>query len=834
MKQTVEILAPAGSFESFQAAVHAGSDAVYLGGTLFSARASADNFTKEQLFSALDYAHLHGRRVYMTVNTLLKETEIGELFEYLLPFYEHGLDAAIVQDTGVLKTVAEAFPDLPLHLSTQMTLTGSMGAGMFEKKENKYHVTRLVPARELSLEELRQLRSGTMLELEVFVHGALCVCYSGQCYLSSMIGGRSGNRGRCAQPCRKLYTSKGTAYLLSPKDLCTLEMIPDLLEAGIDSFKIEGRMKKPEYAAYISWLYRKYADRYFQYGREEYEAYFRKCPKELEDDLRGMKDLYNRGGFTKGYFISHNGRHMMSMERPNHAGVLVGSIRSVKGNTAEVLWEQEIFPQDILEIRNQGKAIYEYTVKTAQVSGERSRIRFFAGTLVKPGMEVFRTRNQALLHWIKENLSEHTMEIPLCGKFLAKAGQKALLTIWREQDTDEGAITAEGDICQKAQKQPMTEAAARKQLSRLGDTEFVWKQLEIDIGEDLFLPVKSLNELRREALLVWKERYLRQFYRKTLKQGSQKGSIWRNERKMSVEMECRKAADIPLLAAEVLTAEQWNAALAKGNVHIIYARMEILGEKEILSLAEETVQKGSSCYLSLPRVLHENKRQMAEALFCKLFSKGLCEGILLHNIEELGFAKKLYDSIEIKNAWAQGTQSRGHEIRLVADFSMYSTNSQAICFWKEQGIRRVTASIEQNSRELQELFRQEHGVETEIQVYGKLPLMVSAQCIASYGAGKDCMGQPGRTVLTDAWNEELICRNFCSFCYNILYSQKPCDLRPWAEELLELSMNAWRCSFTEETGQETREILDSLAMILNGKSPFYTEAFTGNFHKGMI
>lgn len=833
MKRKVEILAPAGSFESFQAAVHAGSDAVYLGGTLFSARASADNFIKEQLLMALDYAHLHGRQVYMTVNTLLKETETGELFDYLLPFYEHGLDAVIVQDVGVLKTVSEAFPELPIHLSTQMTLTGGMGAGIFAKGNNSYPVTRLVPARELSMEELRVLRRETELELEVFVHGALCVCYSGQCYLSSMIGGRSGNRGRCAQPCRKLYTSESTgksSYLLSPKDLCTLEMIPDLIEAGIDSFKIEGRMKKPEYTAYISWLYRKYADRYFAYGRKEYEAYFQKHPQELEDDLRGMKDLYNRGGFTKGYFISHNGRHMMSTERPNHEGVLTGSIRSVKGNTAEVLWKQKISPQDILEIRDRGKKVYEYTSGTAQDSGDRSRIRFFAGTLVKPGMEVFRTRNNVLLQWIKEHLAERPLELSVCGKFQAYAGRKAELSIWREGDRESTFMTVEGSVCQKAQKQPVTEDAVRKQLSRLGDTEFVWSQLEVSLGEDVFIPVKSLNELRREALSVWKEAYLQKFYRKT-------------EKTKKEEEETEKASyqAVPALAAEVLTAEQWNAALLAQRVHIIYARMEILGEKEILLLARKTIEQGISCFVSLPRVLHKNKRRMVAELLCRLFSEGLCEGVLLHSLEELGFLLQLFDLKEIKSAWSIGRRKRGLEdmeirqgIVFAADFSMYSTNSQAIRFWREYGISRVTASVEQNRKELQELFCREHGTETEIQVYGRLPLMVSAQCIASYGAGKDCVGKPRRTVIADERKETLVCRNFCSFCYNILYSSRPCDLRGQARELLEIPFTVWRCSFTEETGQETKEVLDSLTMILNGHSLSSAEAFTGHFHKGMI
>ncbi|MFW5670496.1 MAG: peptidase U32 family protein, partial [Acetivibrio ethanolgignens] len=224
----VEILAPAGSYESMQAAVNAGCDAVYIGGSQFGARAFADNLSVENLKKAMDFVHIRDKKLYLTVNTLLKEEELKEqLYDYLLPFYEHGLDAVIVQDIGVMSFIHKAFPELPIHASTQMSLTGSRGANGLKS----LGVTRFVPARELSLEELRDIRRETDLEIETFVHGALCYCYSGQCLLSSMIGGRSGNRGRCAQPCRMQYRLPDgkTGYFMSPKDICTLELIPELI-----------------------------------------------------------------------------------------------------------------------------------------------------------------------------------------------------------------------------------------------------------------------------------------------------------------------------------------------------------------------------------------------------------------------------------------------------------------------------------------------------------------------------------------------------------------------------------------------------------------------------
>ncbi|MFQ9388087.1 MAG: peptidase U32 family protein [Coprococcus sp.] len=256
----IEVLAPAGSFDTMKAAYKAGADAVYMGGPMFGARAYADNADAGQMLSAIDYAHLHGRKLYMTVNTLLKNTEIeGQLEDYIRPFYEQGLDAVIVQDLGVMEMIHTLFPDMAIHASTQMTVCGTD----YGKWLRDHGASRIVTPRELDLSEIADMKQQTGVEIETFVHGALCYCYSGQCLMSSMIGGRSGNRGRCAQPCRLPWTFRSdsrekSGYLLSPKDLCSLQLLPDLIDAGVDSLKIEGRMKKPEYAALTAYLYRKY------------------------------------------------------------------------------------------------------------------------------------------------------------------------------------------------------------------------------------------------------------------------------------------------------------------------------------------------------------------------------------------------------------------------------------------------------------------------------------------------------------------------------------------------------------------------------------------------
>ena len=316
-KKKLELLAPAGSFETFKAVIQAGADAVYLGGNAFGARAYANNFAEEELNRAIDYAHIHGRAVYLTVNTLFKEYELEkQLYDYLLPYYKQGLDAVIVQDLGAFSFIKKEFPGLDIHTSTQMTVTNRYGAQMMKD----LGATRVVTAREMSFDEIRDISENVDVEIESFIHGALCYCFSGQCLLSSMLGGRSGNRGRCAQPCRLPYEvfeadykrrGNGEPYVLSPKDLCTIEYIPQLAESGIFSFKIEGRMKQAEYAAGVVSVYREYMDRYLKEGAQNYSV--------SKSDLQKLADFGNRSGFTKGYYEMHNGKSMITFQKPNHA-----------------------------------------------------------------------------------------------------------------------------------------------------------------------------------------------------------------------------------------------------------------------------------------------------------------------------------------------------------------------------------------------------------------------------------------------------------------------------------------------------------------------------------
>lgn len=295
-----ELLAPAGSLEILKGVIESGADAVYVGGSMFGARAYANNFTEEELLEAIDFAHLRGVKVYLTVNTLIKNSEFSKLYDYLLPYYKRGLDAVIVQDIGVVKAIHEYFPSMEIHTSTQMTVTGADGVRFL----SQFGVTRVVMAREVSLAEMKRIHEETGMELEAFVHGALCYSYSGQCLFSSILGGRSGNRGRCAQPCRLPYTVEGKKdeYILSLKDMCGIKALDKLHDAGVYSLKIEGRMKQLEYACGVVKYYRSYIDSMKPVSDADYDR---------------IKALGNRCGFTDRYYFDHNGSDMVTYVKPN-------------------------------------------------------------------------------------------------------------------------------------------------------------------------------------------------------------------------------------------------------------------------------------------------------------------------------------------------------------------------------------------------------------------------------------------------------------------------------------------------------------------------------------
>ncbi|MCI8293989.1 MAG: U32 family peptidase, partial [Hespellia sp.] len=665
-ENSVEILAPAGTYESFRAALSAGADAVYLGGNHFGARAFAQNFTEEELLQAIDEAHLHGRRVYLTVNTLLKEEELSnQLFSYLRPLYCQGLDAVIVQDLGVLRCVRRWFPDLELHASTQMTVTGRLGASFLKE----YGVKRVVPARELSIEEIREIKAKTGLEIECFVHGALCYCYSGQCLLSSLIGGRSGNRGQCAQPCRLPYLFEGRkGYLLSLKDICTLDLIPELVEAGIDSFKIEGRMKKPEYVAGVVSMYRKYVDLFLQAGKKNYQV--------AEEDRERLMDLYNRGGFHEGYYHTQNGPEMVSLSRPNHAGTPAARVTAQKGREIEIQALKTLEKGDILEIPGakgqypsvpkgkEDRKSYGYTsISRAQrmyygvpfgytlgkklKNGECHRLFLpkreggaNSGYHVSKGTILFRTRSASLIERLQTEYIDRKIQEKIYG-FLKLFPQKpaTLELSWGDR-----YLVVSGEVVQSASKQPLSEERVRKQMEKTGDMPFRFEKLEISMASDAFYPMQQLNALRREAARRWEEEITGRYRRVAPK----------SEEKTESSPEYVPSAKRWIFAVSVETWEQLECLREFDGNGRVYVDCGLLLEantttskrspkrknvQEALQILQGYRTAGWQVYLAFPFICREQSLQKLRLLTEQFAS--VTDGALVRNLESIQLLKEM-------------------------------------------------------------------------------------------------------------------------------------------------------------------------------------------------
>lgn len=782
MKDRVEILAPAGSMECLKAAITAGADAVYTGGALFGARAYAHNLTEEELLEAIDYVHLHGRRLYLTVNTLIKDREMEkQMYDYLLPYYRQGLDAVIVQDIGLFRFIRKHFPDLPVHASTQMTLTGVDGAKFLEKEGAQ----RIVTSRELSMAEVKKIADETELEIESFVHGALCYCYSGQCLFSSFIGGRSGNRGQCAQPCRLLYRTpeaKRPQYLLSLKDICTLELIPEMIESGIYSFKIEGRMKKPEYAAAVAFQYRKYADLYLKYyeecpAEEDPAAYAMKKYRVREEDRQMLLDLYNRGGFHTGYYHTQNGREMISLNRPNHAGVPAVKVLAKKGRNVTAKALTDLYPQDIIELpmRKGREKADNYTCKDAVRKGMNVQIPVFADTPFKRDEIWMRTRNSTLIDTLHEEFVNGKIKERICGTFRLYPQETATLTV-KCRDAE---ITVAGEKAQEALSQPMSRERIEKQLRKTGNTEFEFSFLKVEIGEKVFLPMQSLNELRREALETLEKVICEKYRRSGEVKDPEEDTI-----ELSMEEEVLSG-----WTASVRTAEQMEVILeeeAIGRIYVDCTMFPRIWEKDsYVEWITKVHAAGKEIYLVMPYIFRERTRKQYEAAYNRIFGAGW-DGILIANYESFAFLKE-----------------HGYTGRIMTDYNLYEFNQESRKFWKEKGVFEFTAPVELTERELQDL-RVKDG---EVIVYGYLPMMISAGCIQKTTRG--CLKKSGQTTITDRYRNPFVVKNECDYCYNILYNYVPLYLGDRMEEVYQIGPGRIRLMFTTERQQEVRQILSA-------------------------
>ena len=486
----VELLAPAGGPEQFKAAVNAGCNAIYLGGSLFNARIGAGNFTLEEMKEAIDYGHLRGVRTYVTLNTLMTDYDLPKALRYASKLYELGVDALIIQDLGLGRAVRESMPDFELHLSTQATVYSPDGV----RAAQALGYQRTVLSRECNLEEIRA--SAEVGEVEIFVHGALCICYSGQCQLSRYIGGRSGNKGMCAQPCRLPYTyldTKGNELSLtnplSPKDMCLIDRLGELIEAGAASFKIEGRMKSPEYVATVVSIYRKYIDEYYERGSYEVS----------EADRQALLQAFNRNGFTEGYLMGDPEDDLMSAGISKNTGVYVGRIaRNSAGLYADAYLTEDVKMHDVLEIRSKAR---RSSFKVTSINENRDKTTTLGDIKDKvcKGDSIYRLISQNLTQSARDKILT-PRKVPVQFFLMAKANEPLKLTAKDPIHNISFSLKDPTIEVQPALKRALSEDDILKQLSKTGDTAYYLGKANIIMDENIFLPVSALNSARRQVL----------------------------------------------------------------------------------------------------------------------------------------------------------------------------------------------------------------------------------------------------------------------------------------------------------------------------------------------
>ena len=746
----LELLAPAGSLKTLKAVIHAGADAVYLGGSMFGARAYANNFNKEELLEAIRFGHIHGRKIILAVNTLLKEYELGQLYDYLHPYYEAGLDAVIVQDMGVMEFIKTHFPNLPIHTSTQMTITNVEGARLLKEQG----VERVVTAREMSLEEIQRIHDEVGVELESFIHGALCYCYSGQCLFSSIIGGRSGNRGRCAQPCRLSYevlqgekslTGHHATPILSLKDMCTLPFLYELADHGVYSFKIEGRMKTPEYAAGVVSIYRKYMDSYLDGSRIPVE----------KKDIRALLELGNRGGFTNGYYYHHNDSDMLSGESASH---------------------------------NKSEGVLQDNIRREYVDTE-----------------------------LKEKIK---------GKLILNKECPAKI----EVQYGKIKVSYQGDMVLVAQNRPLTKEVVTEKITKTGNTPFVFENLEVTMDDDIFMPVNQLNQLRRGALEALEEALLKP-YERTLPELVETSSAETDRQttgnaikekqisgqslsQTSGQQSAGSSTEVRVLIED---AEQLPAVLKADFVDTVYLDCMLYTRENLICKLSEDIDRvhasGKKAFYVFPFIFRQQTSLFYEKIMPELKKLPL-DGIMVRSLDEIAFVKE----------WGNGNW------QMVSDSNLYTYSNEAAEYFYRLGMIQDTIPVELNRKEI---LRRENS-RSEMIIYGRLPLMITAQCIHKNTLG--CMHQPKVLNLKDRYSVHFPVKNFCSECYNVIYNSLPVCLFKEDVTVKKMPPPAVRLSFTTETEEETEQILTIYGDIYKnggilGQMPM--ECTNGHFKRGV-
>lgn len=788
MNQSFELLAPAGTWDAFIAAVKNGADAVYLGGKMFSARSYAGNFSDEELKAAVSYAHKKGVKIYVTVNTLISDDELKEALEYVIYLDEIDVDAIILQDIGLARLIRSHRPSLSVHASTQMTVHNAETAAFLED----WGFSRIIAERQMSKQETAELINKTDLEIEVFAHGALCVSYSGQCLMSSLISARSGNRGKCTQPCRMEYTCydvssnktlfKEGLFPLSTKDLNLSERIPELIDMGVRGIKIEGRMKQAEYVAVVIRIYRNLIDRYFKDP-----STFRV----LAEEKRKLDQIFNRG-FTEGCLFASESEQLMSLQRPNHRGAYIGRVAEVEEEKRKIIikLDEKISLGDEIEIWVTRGGRIKVLVERIEVLSQRrddahpgEEVAVFAEGQAKKGDRVFRTFDKALMEEAKASFSsaEDEKKTPLSAEVYMSQKEPFQLVL---QDPDGNKVMAASEKKAEAAKKHDTDRAIiGKQLDRMGNTPFTIKEVSWNIEEGTFIPISIINEVRRQAVKQLVKRH--QQKRKSISSEKMKGFLYTGQEGEELADKSRGKRNAFCDLAISVDNKEGAVAAIKSGVDVLYWGGDLLSLNEILKtdqwedVAELARQNNISLAVALPRITKQIDHEKMTLLF-KRGAKRKQTGIRLGN---LGAAEVLKN----KNKWG-----------LIADYPLNLFNSSSLSFFYERGFQKVVLSPELTLNQIKKLHRP-HDMKIECIVHGQLPVMISEYCpfknkktaCVRSGSSSSCLYKNKKVVLQDKAGYNFPVQMDAQ-CRMILFNSKELCLYSHLEEFTETGIDSLR------------------------------------------
>lgn len=778
----VELLAPVGSFEALKAAVQNGANAVYLGGKDFGARASANNFDRDELKEAVKYAHIRGVQVFVTTNTLRKENEIEDFLEYAKFLYDIDVDAIILQDIGMARLIKRELPDFELHASTQMVAHSLEDVKYLES----VGFDRVVLAREVTVEEIKYICDNCKADIEVFVHGALCVCYSGQCLMSSMIGNRSGNRGRCAQPCRQRYelidvytgevVNSNGDYLLSPRDLNAIEEIDKVIDAGVHSLKIEGRMKRPEYVATVIDGYRKTIDEYLATNKLNVS----------DETINDLYTIFNRK-FTKGLLLGDVGKDMMNSQLPNNQGLYVGTVvdYNKKAKRLKIKLANTLKKGDGINLGGGtiGRIIKNGNIETIGYKGETIELDFVGEA--RKGQIVFKTSDSELMDRVQATFTQDKEFVKniIDAKITIKLGQKPILTL---KDRHSNEATIEGDkIVEEAMKVALSKEKVETQLRKLGNTPYELDSLEIELDDNVSLPISLLNQMRRDCIeLLDKERVSiknRKYKNKTVKY---KPVLYNRNKQQEISV-------------KVKNLEQLESALECGVDRIYYEDTN-------------TIDKGMSLAMKYnKKVIYSAPR-------------------IIRNKEYNHLAKANNAGVESVQVGNYGSIDYFKDKKLNIDYYLNAFNSETINYYKEIGADTLCISQELNINEIKETIKYT-DINIESVVYGYTPLMITEYCPMGVIV-RDCKKdkrvakcKESIYALRNSKGDEFRVSQDI-FCRSTIYNSNVTCMLDNLYELHEIGINVLRLDFTLEDKGTVKEVIEAYQEVLSNDYKLGTKA----------